>query len=242
MIHSTGRYTVLGAAQRSPEWRQARSGVLTASRAGDMLGRLKGGLPNQAHKDYLTQLVCERLTDTPQDEVYQTIHMQRGVDCEPLARADLEAVTGWCIDTPGMLLLRDLKAGASPDGMVGADMIVELKAPKSTTHLRYLRDAGGIRGRVPTEHVAQCRHLLWVSGCDSLEFCSWDDRFPAGLRLYRATLLAVDAGLPEYDADARQFLDDVETEVETLAEWCGLTDNNNNRQTVSPVEVNGYGI
>ena len=238
MTHSTDRYTVLDAPQRSPEWRQARAGVLTASRAGEMLGRLKSGLPNQAHKDYLTQLVVERLTGMPQDEVYQTIHMQRGVDCEPLARADLEAVTGWCIDTPGMLLLRDLDAGASPDGMVGAYTIVEIKAAKSTTHMRYLRDAGGIRGRVPTEHLAQCRHSLWVSGCDSLEFVSWDDRFPDGLRLYRATLLAVDAGLPEYEADARKFLDDVAKEVETLREWCGIDDDGN----AALVEVHGHGV
>lgn len=230
MTRSNERYTVLDAPQRSPEWRQSRTGVATASRAVDILGRLKTGLPNQAQQDYYTQLIVEILTGEPQDDIWQTVHQKRGIDCEQFAIRDVASLTGWDIDRPGFLMMRDCAAGCSPDGMVGTDTVVEVKVLKSTNHVKLIRDAGGLRGNVPAAYLPQARHLLWVTGADALEFAAWDDRFPKGLRIYRATLLARDAGLTEYDSAVRTFIDSVAAEAARLMD---MSDN---------LEVSGYGI
>jgi hypothetical protein len=62
------------AIQRDDDWYAARCGKATASRFRDAMATLKNGQPAQAAKDYLTELVVERLTGRPDPEVHDCRH------------------------------------------------------------------------------------------------------------------------------------------------------------------------
>lgn len=198
---------IIDAEQRSPEWFLARLGRLTGSRAGDMLAKIKTG-EAAARRDLRLQLVCERLTGQLQEDGYINGTMQRGIDLEPAAFAAYESLTGHVARRTGFLQHPELMAGCSVDGDVDDFVgIVELKCPKSATHLRYLRAR-----TVPVEHVAQITHNLWISGAQWCDFLSFDDRFPAELQTFLIRVPRHAVGLTAYEAEAVRFLAEVEAE------------------------------
>ncbi len=134
--------------------------------------------------------------------------MQRGIDKEPDALAAYEAATGQLVQSTGFLSHNELPAGCSLDGHVGDFIgIVELKVPKSATHLRYLRSR-----TLPQEHFWQVVHNLWVTNANWCDFVSFDDRFPAPLQLWRVRVAIEDVDLVAYDLALRLFLDEVAAE------------------------------
>jgi len=204
-------FTVIQADQRSPEWFQARLGRLTGSRAADMLAVIKSG-EAAARRDLRVQLVCERLTQTLQEEAFVNAVMQRGIDLEPAAFAAYEALTGSVARTTGFLAHNELAIGCSLDGHVGDfDGIVELKCPKSATHLAYLR-----AGVLPTAYVPQVMHNLWVTGAAWCDFLSFDDRFPPGLQTFLVRVERSALDLESYVAKATTFLAEVQAEVDAM--------------------------
>lgn len=189
----------------------ARVGRLTASRAKDMLATIKSGEAT-ARLNLRVQLVVERLTGQPQDSDYINTDMQRGIDLEPAAFGAYEGITGTVLDHCGFVAHTDLAIGCSPDGIVGDfEGVVELKVPRSTTHLGYLRSGG-----VPREYLAQLTHTLWVTGAEWCDFVSFDPRFQPTLQLYRVRLHRSDAPIEEYAKKARAFLAEVEAELEAV--------------------------
>lgn len=166
-----------------------------------------------ARRDLRVRLVVERLTGQPQESGYINAEMQRGIDKEAEARALYEAVTGQLVQTTGFLQHTELMTGASLDGHIGDwSGLLELKAPKSATHLSYLRNPG----KVPSEHLAQCTHMLWLTGAPWLDFCSFDDRFPAPLHLFIARLHAAQVDLKAHELAVRLFLKEVDTELASV--------------------------
>lgn len=205
-------FDVIDAPQRSPEWFQARLGRLTGSRAADMLASIKSG-EAAARRDLRMQLVCERLTQTLQEDGFVSPAMQRGVELEPAARAAYEAVTGEVAQTTGFLAHRTLAIGCSLDGHVGDfDGIVELKCPKSATHMAYLR-----AGVVPPAYLPQVMHNLWTTGAQWCDFLSFDDRFPAALQTFHVRVQASDLDMATYISKAKAFLAEVAIETEAIS-------------------------
>jgi hypothetical protein len=130
--------------QGSVEWLQARAGKVTASRISDVLASIKSG-EAAARRDYKAQLVAEILLGAPQDDGYINAEMQWGLDNEELARSAYEVHTGTLVDQVGLVLHPTIeRAGASPDGLVGIAPL-ELKCPKTATHLQYLSRGKSLR-------------------------------------------------------------------------------------------------
>lgn len=201
-------FTIIQCAQRSPEWFQARLGRITGTSANDLQATIKSG-EAAARRDLRLRLICERLTGQSQEDGYVNPAMMRGIDCEPLARAAYEAKTGELIEETGFLSHDELMAGCSLDGHIAHFQgIVELKCPKSSTHLRYLR-----AGILPPEHVGQVTHNVWISGAKWADFCSWDDRFPPELQFLMVRVLREDLDVAGYEKRARAFLAEVDTEL-----------------------------
>jgi predicted phage-related endonuclease len=200
-------FTVIDAPQRSPEWFAARLGRLTGSCAGDMLASIKTG-EAAARRDLRMQLVTERLTGQLPEPGFISAEMQRGIDKEPDAFALYEAVTGSVVRRTGFLSHDVLPIGCSLDGDVdGFTGLVELKCPKSATHIGYIKaDA------VPANHLPQILHNLWVTGAQWCDFVSFDDRFPAGLRLFVKRVVRDDAQIAEYEQKALAFLAELAAE------------------------------
>lgn len=204
-------FTIITADQRSPEWFHARLGRLTGSRAADMLATIKSG-EAAARRDLRTQLVCERLTASLQEDVFVNAAMQRGIDCEPLAFAAYESLTGNVAERTGFLSHNTLQVGCSLDGHIGAFAgILEAKCPKSATHLGYLRS-----GKVPATYLPQIVHNLWVSGAGWCDFLSFDDRFPPPLQTFLIRVERNEQEIASYALAAALFLSEVEAEVEAV--------------------------
>lgn len=197
--------------QRSPEWRALRLGKLTGSSAADMMARIKSG-EAAARRDLRMRLVCERLTGQSQEDDYQSKAMERGVALESAALAAYEAATGQIVQAVGFVEHDTLPAGCSPDGRVEDFRgLVEIKCPKSATHLRYLHT-----GRVPTDYLWQILHNLWITGAEWCDFVSYDDRFPPSLQLLIVRVARADVDVVEYTRNAREFLDEVAGEHAAL--------------------------
>jgi putative phage-type endonuclease len=211
-------YTVITADQRTPEWFAARLGCITASRASDIVAQIKSG-EAAARRDYRMQLVCERLTGAVQEDGYTNAEMSRGIELEPEAVLAYEHATGRTVTKVGFLRSDEFMAGASPDGVIGDfDGLIELKCPKSATHLRYVR-----AGVVPSDYLPQMAHQLWISGAPWVDFVSYDPRFPSTLQTFIARLTREQADLDTYIAKARAFLVEVDAEVSALQTMTNLS-------------------
>lgn len=210
-------FRIIDCDQRSPLWLKARAGLITGTAAADLLAKpLKSGGEPACKRDLRTRLVVERLTGEPaEDNGYVNADMRRGTELEPDAFAAYEAQTGELVQRFGFLQHLTLPIGCSPDGIMGDfEGVLELKVPRSATHLRYWKSGG-----IPPEHEAQCVHNLLVTGARYLDFVSYDPRFPEPLRLYRARLERDDKVLKSYELAITLFWKEVEKE---LAETRGL--------------------
>jgi hypothetical protein len=205
-------YTIVDAPQRSAEWYAARAGRLTGSCAADMLAFSKRDKTELKDRAKLRlRLVCERLTGRAEDDdTFVTKEMRRGIALEGDAAAAYEAATSSIARWSGFLSHDELMVGCSLDGHLGDPItgIIEIKCPKSPTHLSY-KLAGG----VPEEYLPQATHNLWVSGADWCDFVSFDDRFPEPLQLFIVRVTRAQVDIDGYDKQARAFLHEVERDL-----------------------------
>jgi putative phage-type endonuclease len=205
-------FRIIDAEQRSPEWFKARAGLLTGSRAADMLATIKSG-ESAARRDYRMQLVCERLTGQPQEDGFVNAVMQRGIELEPKAFAAYEALTGSVAVRTGFIAHATHMAGCSLDGHVdGFTGIVEIKCPKSATHLKYWRG----KGEAPADYLPQITHNLWITGAQWCDFLSFDDRYPEEMQTFLVRVRRDDVDIAAYEAAALKFLAEVETDVNAI--------------------------
>lgn len=201
-------FTVCTAEQRSDEWRRARAGRVTGSKAADFLATVKSGEAAK-RRDYRAQLLAERLTGQPQDDVFVNDAMQWGIDKEADAFAAYEAHTGHLVRRTGFLAVDDLPIGCSLDGDVDDFTgIIELKCPKTATHLKYLR-----AGVVPPDYVPQIVHNLLVSGAQWCDFASFDPRLPGPLQLFVVRHERDDKEIASYELALHLFLSELERDV-----------------------------
>jgi hypothetical protein len=206
------RFTIHDAPQRSPEWFQSRLGRLTGSRAADALNFLKGGKESAARRDYRMELVCERLTGKADEEGFVSDAMQRGIDLEPAALMAYEQLTGLVAQPSGFLALTDVMAGCSLDGQIdNFTGILEIKCPKTATHLGYRRSS-----TVPADYLPQITHNLWITGAQWCDFMSFDDRLPAELQTALVRVKRSDVDVDAYEKSALAFLAEVQADVDAL--------------------------
>jgi len=176
-----------------------------------MAAQVKSG-EAAARRDLRAQLVCERLTNSPQEDSYINAAMQRGIDKEQDALTAYEIQTGQMVMPCGFVAHDTLMAGCSPDGEIDHYTgILELKCPKSATHLAYLRSR-----EVPKEYLWQIRHSLWITGAQWCDFASFDDRFPSHLQLLVLRVKREDVDLKAYELLVRLFLSECDKELESL--------------------------
>lgn len=151
--------------QGTEEWFAARLGVPSASMFSKIV-TTKGVWSTQADS-YINQLVAEQLTGE-REEVYQSHHMIRGTELEPEARDLYCLMKDVEVQEVGFCLHDTLKAGCSPDGLVGDKGGLEIKAPASAAHVEYLR--GGV---LPSRYKQQVMGCLWITGREWWDFVSY---------------------------------------------------------------------
>lgn len=196
--------------QGTDEWFAVRLGKATASRIADVIARTKTG-PGASRKNYLAELVAERLTGLPAAR-FTNAAMQWGSDTEPQARAAYEFMHDAAVAEVGFVVHpRIVMAGASPDGLVGGDGLVEIKSPNTATHIDTLLGAP-IDGRYVTQMQFQmaCTERAW---CD---WVSFDPRMPEDLRLVVRRVPRDETVIAELEAAVTEFLAEVDAVVKRL--------------------------
>lgn len=199
----------------SPEsaaWTKARLGHLTASRMNDVLAISKrDGKPLKARSDYAIELVAERMTDSAVGH-FVSDDMMWGLEKEPDAKVAYYDVTGRQVLPSGFMLHPEIEyCGATPDGFVGEDGLIEIKCPRTTTHIAWM-----LTGDVPEQHRAQMALQLAVSGRQYCDFVSFDPRVPPRQRVFLRRFEPSREYLDEIEEAARAFLKEVDALFERV--------------------------
>lgn len=195
----------------SAAWTTARIGHLTASRMRDVLDFTKQGKPGAKRNKYQLDLVAERLANVATNH-YVTDDMQWGLEHEDDAKAVYAEVTGRHVLPSGFMIHPSIEfCGATPDGFVGDDGLIEIKCPRTTTHVAWM-----LAGVVPDDHVPQMALQLAVSGRKWCDFVSFDPRCPPRQRLYLRRFEPTAEQIESIEEAARAFLAEVDAMFEQL--------------------------
>lgn len=197
--------------QGSPEWIAARVGSVGASRISDIIAKTKTGF-STSRANYAAELVCERLTGNP-TETFKSAAMVWGTEKEPDARAAYEFIHDVTVELVGLVKHpRIAGAHASPDGYVGSDGLVEIKAPISATHIDTL-----LTQKVPDKYVVQMLWQMSVTGRQWADYISFDPRCPPHLQLFVKRIPRDDVRIAELEKEVRSFLAEVDDTLAKLA-------------------------
>lgn len=196
--------------QGTPEWLAARAGLVTASRIADVMAKIKSG-EAASRRDYRAQLVAERISGNPSPS-FTNAAMQWGTENEPFARAAYELEYDVTVDQVALIRHPDIVfAGASPDGLVNGDGLVEIKCPNTATHIKY-----ALAGKAPADYQYQ---MLWQMECTGRQWCdfiSYDPRMPEDMQLFVVRFERDQDRINEIKEEVVKFLAEVEAEIKSL--------------------------
>lgn len=197
-------------AQGTPEWFAARLGKVTASRVADVIARARSTWA-ASRANYKAELVVERLTGERAPS-FNSAAMQWGTDQEPNARAayelrfDVDVVQVGFVDHPTIAA-----AGASPDGLVGDDGLVEFKCPNTATHIDTL-----LGEPIAAKYTTQMQWQMACTGRAWCDFVSFDPRLPESMALIRIRVARDDEMIGSLERNVADFLGEVDATVDEL--------------------------
>ena len=200
--------------QGSPEWFAQRIGKVTASRLADVVAKGKASAEAATRATYRAELVAERLTGKSA-EGFTNAAMKWGTECEPLARAAYEAEYGLLVTETGMVQHpRISMAGASPDGFVSIDGLIEIKCPETKSHIDTI-----LSGEAPSKYIPQMQWQMACTGRAWCDFVSFDPRMPADMQMFVRRVLRNDDLIKAYEVEVVSFLEEVDATVLKLKAW-----------------------
>lgn len=161
-------------AQGSQEWFDQRRGIVTASVVGRLVTpKTIKPADNPESRGLAMLLAAERITGWT-DPTFTSDDMWRGIEDEPKARA--KYAEHYAPVTEAGFMVEDrwgFQIGYSPDGLVGADGLIEIKSRRSKTQLATI-----LADQVPTENMAQLQCGLLVSGREWIDYVSYCGGMP----------------------------------------------------------------
>src|SRR5690606_529488 len=144
--------------QSSPEWLEARRGIVTASTVGKLLTATGKVADNDTSRALTHALIAERITGRVEYSA-PSRDMQRGTLLEPYAR-DLYASHYAPVQEIGFMRFENTNGsviGYSPDGLVGEDGLIEIKSRTPRIQVDTI-----LADRVPAANMAQLQAGLFV--------------------------------------------------------------------------------
>lgn len=196
--------------QGSDAWFAERLGKVTASRVADVIAKTKTG-PAASRANYMAQLVCERLTGEAA-ESFTSKEMQWGTDQEPNARSAYEFRTDATVELVGFVHHPKIAdSGASPDGLVAADGLLEIKCPNSATHIETL-----LGRAVPGKYITQIQWQLACTGRQWCDYVSFDPRMPESMSLFVARVARDPGMIADLEKQVSEFLAELTRKVSDL--------------------------
>jgi len=196
--------------QGTEEWFAIRCGKVTASRIADIIATTKSGY-SASRANYEAQLICEILTGKPA-ESFTNAAMAWGTETEPLARAQYELKTGNMVNQIGFVVHPKIEqAGASPDGLVDNNGLIEIKCPNTSTHLDTL-----LSQKVQSKYITQMTWQMLCTGRKWCDFVSYDPRLPDNLQLFIQRIELDEEYGKKLESEVKGFLEEVNEKVEKL--------------------------
>lgn len=165
---------IINCAQYSEAWWQCRLGIPSSSEFATVLARGRDGGASVTRKTYLYKLAGEIITGKAAEN-YSNAHMERGHEMEAAAREAYAIISDEVPEPVGFI--RNGRAGASPDSLIGTNGLLELK-----TKLPHILIEVILRNDLPPEHKAQCQGQLWVSEREWLDFAAYWPGMPPFVR------------------------------------------------------------
>lgn len=154
--------------QGDSEWKQARAGKVTASRAKDARDRLNSGAASGKQIAYACQVALERVSHQPADATFENWQMREGHIQEPIARAAYERRTGNLVDEVGAFATDDDLFLYSPDGLIDGDGLLEVKTLFSPERIMTIVGNGDV-----SDFIDQCMFGLWLTGRQWIDLVVW---------------------------------------------------------------------
>jgi putative phage-type endonuclease len=191
--------------QRTDEWFAARLGKVTASKVSDVMSKGMG------RETYMTYLIAEVLT-TERASSFTNTAMEWGTATEPYARQAYEALNNLWVEEIGFAQHPTIeRAGASPDGLVGDDGLIEIKCPNTATHLDTLIDK-----TVPKKYINQMQFQMACTGRKWCDFVSFDNRLPEDLQIFVLRVERDDKHIAEMEIAITKFLAEMQEKIDKL--------------------------
>lgn len=163
--------------QKSPEWFALRKQYpLTASKAQAIGNNGKG----------LETLCYEKLAEAYSSGVVEDIsnrHTERGVELEPQARSLYELETGVTVKEVGFITNNKVSsvAGASPDGLVVKDGLLEIKCFDDAKHFKMT-----IQGlEIESQYVWQMQMQMLITERKWCDFLAYNPNYEKSLLIKR---------------------------------------------------------
>lgn len=201
--------------QGTEAWAAARRGKVTASRVADVIKKTKSGY-STSRKNYAAQLLCERLTGKTA-ESFTNAAMQWGVEKEPEARTAYEFMKNVTVDLVGFVDHPSIAmSGASPDGLVGDDGLIEIKCCNTATHLETL-----MTGEIDPDYITQIQWQLASTGRKWCDYVGFDPRLPPHLQLFIKRIDRDQRTIIELETEVSGFLRELTAQIAALQEKFG---------------------
>ena len=195
--------------QRSEEWYEARKGRITGSAVGAILGLA----PYRTREDVLRAMVRE--FHGAGSEFVTNPAIEWGVANEATATAMFTLKTGLKVESCGFFAFGD-HYGASPDGLVGDDAVLEVKCPWK-----------GVKKTLAEQphYVAQLEFEMAATGRKKAYFWQWH---PEGetLEIYHADPNWWAAASHELEAFWQEYQDELHNPAHLEPKRIDLTGNN----------------
>lgn len=190
--------------QRTEQWFAEKLGRLSGSRIGEIIPGKRGGYL-ASREALLWELLAERITGQRADK-YTTPAMQWGIDMEPVARAKYSEMTANSVEEVGFIHHRTIaNFGASPDGLVSTDGVLEVKCPGTAKVLKILTGEDPDPG-----WLFQIQTEMIVTGRPWCDFVLYDPRLPAPLDLTIRRITADKLVQELIEAEARKFNEELD--------------------------------
>lgn len=162
-------------AQNTDAWQALRTGKATASNFACFMAN-EGKAFGDPAKRYALQIALELLTGKKAEFSFSNEHMERGHEQEPVARMLYEEENFTTVSNGGFFDWGEY--GDSPDGLIDADGVVEIKSVIAPTHYATMR-----RGSFDPSYRWQLVGHLDCTGRQWVDFISYCSDFPEDQRL-----------------------------------------------------------
>jgi putative phage-type endonuclease len=193
--------------QRTSEWFEQRKGKITGSRVGAILGLSPFSKP----KDVMRSMV--RDYHGAESEFKGNVATNYGTANEPAATFDFEFETGLNVSETGFHVHSEFDwLGASPDGFIGEDDVIEIKCPygkrESSDFLSYIEQP---------HYYAQMQIEMFCSGRKKCHFFQWS---PIGTMIEFVDFSQpwIDEHLPKLKEFYDKYLEEIKNPDKHLAD------------------------